>query len=347
MRQMKYSVAALLALSVSSGAWAQDAAPVPIEPASPQMVEAVGSTDFDAKEAAPVPSIMFSETDIKNLSKVVVALRMREDPKQASATGAGTSEEDILNELLLQAGKREAELTTLPEFYLASLVYRSKGDWTIWLRVNRVAPAKKANKANQNKGSSRVEEIFKNVENVLGDNNSEAKEESPQDGGFNKGISISSDQPINEELQLRVEAISQDSVTLAYEPKELAAALGRYQNRENASARTWQFRNRLVTGEEITYDATSKEFVATIRMNQTFSPDLMRIVEGKTFSQPRPVSAAASQSGVDNASGASSASSSANMPAVDSDRALADKLINQVKTMQQFIPVPVKQQEGQ
>lgn len=90
-----------------------------------------------------VVSMMYTQEDISNLSRVLEVYEASIVPDVGVAQGVDTGEQDILSELLRsmqgegELGDEEVTFKPLPKFYVGTIMYRRAGDWAVWINGER------------------------------------------------------------------------------------------------------------------------------------------------------------------------------------------------------------------
>ncbi len=94
-------------------------------------------------------SLMFATEDMNTLKRVLLAYETRKT-QVAGDEPVDNSEADLLAELLRNANGEELALdgqpvapTILPAFYLGTIVFNHKGDWTLWVNQKQASPPKR------------------------------------------------------------------------------------------------------------------------------------------------------------------------------------------------------------
>lgn len=271
-------------------------------------------------------SLMFSPTDIANLQKVMEAKENYEGNAFDPLDGDGVDDNEILREIQRRAIKEQQDKnaqTALPDLYVASMVYRSPADWTVWVRKHLFQPLKAVN-PDQVVDTGEQEVISSGAVLVV----------------------LTAGSPSGDTNRMQVSGISKDAVTLKYRPDAGNIAYKRFQNKEKETRRLKQFVNR-ISDNVIRYDEARNEFTVELKTNQTFSLNMMRVIEGRTLSGHAPNLLAAGSS--TEAVAAPDEVPSANV-ADESDDGFefvsgssieakaANKLIGDLQKMQKFLP---------
>lgn len=263
-------------------------------------------------------SLMFSEVDLRNLRQVAVALHRRQDELERiqDPDSGGASEEDILAEILRQAQEEEQADVLLPDFYLSSILYRSPEDWSVWLRTHNVTLPETDDELSRELGLDR-----------------------PGEEDIPRALVLTAQQPQDAITSLRVLAITENTVTLAWKPVSVFGAFSRFKAKDEASERKAGIRNRLVRDQSVVFDQESGEFIATLSANQTFSLDMMQIVEGryKTISEREAASRARREEAQQQRS-ARSRNDPRRASGQSVERQISDELLGNIRQLQNLMP---------
>jgi hypothetical protein len=212
----------------------------------------------------------------------------------------------------------------LPDIFVASILYRSSNDWTVWLRKHSFIQPLVAAGGDALKTPA-----------AIGDMKSSELPEPVESGS--SVIILGPNRLVGDNERIKVVGISPNSVTLEYKPDAAIVAQKRFNNREEVMPRLQRFKNR-VANQEISYDSASNLFQVTLRANQTFSINMMRVIEGRATSKAPPKAVAQSQP-TDVQGGAAAQDEDFKFTNVSSPEAdAANKLINETNKMQQYLP---------
>lgn len=260
-------------------------------------------------------SLMFSEVDLRNLKQVMNTLNLQARRTPESLRESGASEEDILAEILRQQQEEELAAASLPEFYLATLMFKNLGDWSAWIQPKNVT----------------LETLY------IPEEDREEITEVP------RRIVLTSNDPVNELFGLSVTVLSEQEMIVTWKPKSVSAAFNRWRKKAELLEEFSVIKNRLVPGGEVTFDADKREFSARIRPNQTLSLDVMQIVEGR-FNGAQILRQASSEEQPQQIPGG--ANINVNAPSLNAvpnrpqsmERNISNELLGNIRQLQQFIP---------
>ncbi len=254
-------------------------------------------------------SLMFAPEDILNIQRVLsVYEEQLSRPTQMATDEPKNNESDILSELLrnMQGGE-QLEEQPLPVFYLSSIIYRNPSDWSVWVNGKRLTSRKNEHEALEG---------------------------------------------------LRVRTIDKQRVKLGWQPVQLAPALRVWQQVSNDENYEHPFRHRQANDASIEYVLEDREFVITMRPNQSFVGAEMALLEGSykpalfapspeqlddLLAQPGALSGrpATSAEAISNALKSATFGTSQRQGTMN-ERALSNELLDNLQTIQQFIPVRAK-----
>lgn len=96
-------------------------------------------------------SLMFAPEDMATLRQVLMAYEVRKNTQTAQSGDEGEgADADLLAELLRNAQGDEALApdaqaapAALPDFYLGTIVFNHKGDWSVWINQQQLNPKKR------------------------------------------------------------------------------------------------------------------------------------------------------------------------------------------------------------
>lgn len=247
-------------------------------------------------------TLMFSSADVENLDRLMRLLEQGGDRASLADAKKGLNEPDILAEILRRAEEKErleeeaAVITkeiekqkkqySYPDFYVSTIVYHSEKNWAVWVRVNDIKPRGEANKPKAEETEKKVGD-FKVVE--LDGTPKKIEPQAPrliprldQPSEPAETVRLTAATPQDNESGLTVEAITPGAVTLSYQPTRVQHMVERLSTKGTDSDRLELFNSRFVKDREVMYNKDGGRFTAVLQPNQTFSTDMMRIVEGRT-----------------------------------------------------------------
>lgn len=302
-----------------------------------------GAALYAAEEPTPAPapvaalelsSLMFSQPDITNLLKVIKAKETNEGNPLDALSAEDLGDADILQEIQRRAMKeqeaRSAE-TTLPDVYISSIVYRSQKDWTVWLRKHVFEPVSISPAASTDATQA-----------LLAPKLGEVEVDIEAENIASELIVFTAANPRGDFDRMQIVDITKDQVTLKYKPDAGAIAQKRYQTSDQITPRLKRFMNR-VSSSAVAYDEANNIFTVVLKANQTFSLNMMRVIEGRTVAKTTIASKALAAEEAANAAAQKSEGEGDDVDMTfangDSLEAkAANKLLNDLQKVQKFLP---------
>jgi hypothetical protein len=229
-------------------------------------------------------SLMFSSSDIFSLEKVLEAKERYDGDPMGLLGAGGFGESDILQEIRRRAILEQEQAlagAALPDLYVSSIVYRSANDWTVWVRKESYTPIDLNQILDIDKGET--------------DGNGVASLTTDEPELISAGSEVfvlSASRPIADVGRMKITLVENDRVRLKYTPTASASALKKFQNKDVLTPRAQKYVNR-ISRDSFSYAPERNEFTTDMRVNQTFSLNMMRVVEGRTLAKKRPKAAIA------------------------------------------------------
>ena len=240
---------------------------------------AYAQSDADALPLAvpefDYPSVMFPEKEI-NAFKTVLDSYLQEKRRQLRSDSGEVIEDDDSLEALLRkletADKEEIPDVVLPDFFVSSIVYRNPSDWAVWINKEKLtsrAPESAQQKIKiQNISEYEVTFSWKPAElpsafkryRELVVNPLEQQEASEEEAQVPEGA-----------VQEAAEEQSEEKADDANTEDETAAV------RQVAKKESF---HREAQSASMHFDEKDTQFIVTMRPNQTFAADVMRLFEG-------------------------------------------------------------------
>ncbi len=290
------------------------------------------ANDVDVPDIAPreFKSLMFSPYDVSSLEKVLEA-KERYDGNPLGLLGDSNFEEsEVLQEIrrrTIQAQEQAIAGAALPDLYVSSIAYRSKDDWTVWLRKESYTPVDLNKVLKEQGGGSAAQPVSSGM-----NDNPELL------SAGSEVIVLTASRPVADAGRVQAVSVTKDHIVLKYMPSASATALQKYQNKDVLTPRAKKYANR-ISNNAFSYATDTNEFTVELRVNQTFSLNMMRVVEGRTTAKkPSAVVAKTDPSTI--SSGEVTPQGDGILASSDSlEVKAANKLIGDMKKIQEFLPI--------
>ena len=287
----------------------------------------VAVPDIGARE---FKSLMFLSSDVSSLEKVLEAKERYEGNPMGLLGDSSFGESEILQEIRrrrIQAQEQTIAGAALPDLYVSSIAYRSADDWTVWLRKELFKPIDLNEVLAEEGGDSGGEQVASAV-----------TDKSELTSAGSEVLVLTASRPTLDSGRVQIISVAKDRVVLKYIPSASASALKKFQNKDVLTPRAEKYVNR-ISSNAFSYAPEANEFTVELRVNQTFSLNMMRVVEGRVAAKKMPSAAVAINEQSETSGGVPPQGDGILASGNSLEVQAANKLIGDMKKIQRFVPI--------